>query len=348
MASEDMDVSEGCAAPTIDQWVAMLRRAITGKSFGTFVKDEPAFQEAFNYDFLETSEEVYREVFSRMTLEERFLLFYIFVCDGEYKINSKIIHYLGNSCEAIRLTRPKDLEWVYLAYIDSAYEWHSANNFAADNFNWALHGLGRQLTPGECSELLKRTPVKDWLNNPHERFDALVEELKRISGSFSPPASLSAPLSAPASDLAPGHLYPSAPGHLSSPLTLRVVTRISGTDPHKECYVTLSTRSKKALVVEIYERLLEDALDRDQAGDLEAEDLFIRPYYQARLKAWQEWDEKTAPPVLEVRPTTREFTGYYGQEIVAVDHLSSYCFHYIIEDRVWDTTKDFQIIINEH
>lgn len=136
---------------------------------------------------------------------------------------------------------------------------------------------------------------------------------------------------------------------MSAPITFRVITKISGTDPHKECSVTLSQKSTKELAMEIYQNLWSEAEASGNLGLWKRSEL-LKEYYHERLVAWREWNEEDERPDLGELPSEAQtgFTGT-GQEPMAIDLVSTYDFHYFIEEREWNPKEeDLEITINEH
>ena len=125
-----------------------------------------------------------------------------------------------------------------------------------------------------------------------------------------------------------------------------MIIKVSGTDPHKECSVTLSNRTKKNIVVGIMEELLSQCPDeKDPSGALTE----IRKGYHELKGLWAEWDEKSVLPTHpSIGTPVANFTEPPQGELVAVDVVTSYDFHWYLQEITWDGTNDLTVVVHDH
>jgi hypothetical protein len=121
-----------------------------------------------------------------------------------------------------------------------------------------------------------------------------------------------------------------------------VIIKVSGSDPHKECYVTLTTKCRKRVAIEA----LDQVVDWSERPDTKE----MHKNYRDIREMWINWDEKSNIPTYPPSegPVMANFTEPEG-DLLVVDAISSYYFHwFFIEGVQWDGTSDFTITVHEH
>ena len=143
-------------------------------------------------------------------------------------------------------------------------------------------------------------------------------------------------------------------------MDIKVILKVSESDPHKEFYVTLSTKSKKEIVSNILDEWIEYAEGTDDHNDQ------IKVYKKEKKKLEETGKKSTKKSVKDdysilhskfrnglpdhyAATHSRLMESDCDGELLFIDNISSYYYHYFLfSEEEWNTKEDLKFTFHEH
>jgi len=144
-------------------------------------------------------------------------------------------------------------------------------------------------------------------------------------------------------------------------MDIKVILKVSESDPHKEFYVTLSTKSRKEIISNILDEYIEfaeemeDQIDQIKVYKNEKKNLSKKSYKvptekptKSDLSIFYSHFRDNLPPGYAAS-NSRLMESNCDGELIFVDNISTYYYHYFLfSQEEWDTKKDLEFIFHEH